>query len=268
MLAQGSDTLPEGHTIHRAAIDQRPMLVGQRLEVSSPQGRFLLGAEILDGRLCTGIEAYGKHLLYRFGDDALHIHLGLFGVFRTQKCPAAEPKGAVRVRMMSKSHCVEINGPNCCEVLGTPEQMALIARIGPDVLRSDADPERAWLRISRSKTSIGVLLMDQSIIAGIGNIYRSEILWRQKVNPERPGNSIPRETFDRLWSDAVHLLQIGVKANAIITVDGVKKSRSRYGERVNIFNKPQCPVCASDIRQLEMAGRRAFTCDTCQPVSV
>ncbi len=259
--------MPEGHTIHRAALDQRPMLVGRRLDVSSPQGRFLEGAERLDGKICTGIEAYGKHLLYGFGDEALHIHLGLFGLFRTQKCPAAEPKGAVRVRMMSKSHCVDINGPNCCEILSVRERLELIARIGPDVLRSDADPDRAWSRISRSKTQIGILLMDQSVIAGIGNIYRTEILWRQKVSPETPGNAITREVFDRLWSDAVHLLNIGVKANAIITVDGVKKARSRYGERVNIFNKSQCPSCASDIRHLEMGGRRAYSCDTCQQPS-
>ena len=109
--------MPEGHTLHRAALDQRPMLVGQHLDVSSPQGRFMEGAERLDGRICTGIEAYGKHLLYCFDAEALHIHLGLFGVFKFQKCPAAEPKGAVRVRLMSKSHCVDINGPNCCEVL-------------------------------------------------------------------------------------------------------------------------------------------------------
>ena len=146
-----------------------------------------------------------------------------------------------------------------------PVRAALIGRIGPDVLRSDADPERAWVRISKSKAPIGLLLMDQSVISGIGNIYRSEILWRQKVSPVTPGNAISREIFDRLWADSVHLLKIGVKANSIITVDGVKKARSRYGERVNIFNKPHCPACASQIRRLEMAGRRAFICDTCQP---
>ena len=106
--------------------------------------------------------------------------------------------------------------------------------------------------------------MDQSVIAGIGNIYRSEILWRQGIDPETPGTRIPRETFNRIWKDAVHLLGIGVKANAIITVDGVKKSRSRYGERVNIFAKETCPACASAIRAFEIGGRRAYACGTCQ----
>jgi endonuclease VIII len=257
--------MPEGHTIHRAARDQRPMLVSQVLDVSSPQGRFAEGAVAIDGQRCVGVEAFGKHLVYRFENGfALHIHLGLFGKFRTAKRPAAEPKGEVRVRMISDTHVVDINGPNTCEVLDMAELLALTSRIGPDVLRKDADPDKAWARISKSRVSIGQLLMDQSVLAGIGNIYRSEILWRQGVHPQRLGNAVSREEFDRMWADAVHLLEIGVKNNAIITVDGVKKSKSRYGERVNIFNKPHCPACAGDIRAFEIATRRAFVCETCQ----
>ncbi len=261
--------MPEGHTIHRAARDQGPMVVGQMLDVSSPQGRFDDGADLLNGRMCLGIEAYGKHLIYLFEHDAaLHIHLGLFGKFRAQKGPPAEPRGAVRVRMVSPSHTIDINGPNTCEVLDAPMLAALIARIGPDVLRDDADPTRAWDRIHKSRVGIGQLLMDQSVLAGIGNIYRSEILWRQRLHPLTPGNQISRAVFDAIWADAVHLLQIGVKNNAIITVDGVKKSRSKYGERVNIFGKSECPSCAGRIEKFEIATRRAFTCPACQPSSI
>jgi len=257
--------MPEGHTIHRAARDQRPMLAGKTLDVSSPQGRFMEGAARLDGRRCTGIDAYGKHLLYRFDELSLHIHLGLFGRFRCAKRPAAEPKGEVRVRMISDSHVVDINGPNSCEVLDPAEAMALVSRIGPDVLRADADPERAWARISRSRSSIGQLIMDQSVMAGIGNIYRSEILWRQRISPDLPGQRLTRAEFDRIWADAVALLELGVKHNAIITVEGAKKSKSRYGERVNIFAKQACPACAGPITAFEIAGRRAFACEGCQP---
>lgn len=257
--------MPEGHTIHRAARDQRPMLAGKVISVASPQGRFHEGAALLDGETCRSVEAYGKHLIYNFDNAlALHIHLGLFGRFRTAKLPAKEPKGEVRVRMMSTTHVVDINGPNTCEVLDPTELAVLVKRIGPDVLRKDADPERAWKRISKSKTGIGQLLMDQAVIGGIGNIYRSEILWRQGVHPLTPGTAITREVFDGLWLDSVRLLEIGVKNNAIITVDGVKKSRSKYGERVNIFNKPECPSCAGEIKKFEIAKRRAFMCETCQ----
>lgn len=259
--------MPEGHTIHRAARDQRPMLVGQALTVASPQGRFHAGAAVLDGQLCTAIDAYGKHLLYRFAaDHALHIHLGLFGRFRSARLPAPEPRGAVRVRLMSGSHVVDINGPNACEVLDAHESAALIARIGPDVLRADADAERAWMRITRSRVAIGQLLMDQSVIAGIGNIYRSEILWRQRIHPATPGTAIKRDGFDRIWADAVHLLAIGVERNAIVTVDAARPSRSRYRERVNIFGKTNCPACAGPIERFELAARRVFACAACQPI--
>ena len=262
--------MPEGHTIHRAAQDQRAMLQGKVLDVSSPQGRFIEGAAFLDGQKCVGVEAYGKHLIYVFENSlALHIHLGLFGVFKTAKTPAAEPVGAVRIRMLSNTHVVDINGPNTCEILDDAELASLIARIGPDVLRDDANPELAWAKISKSRASIGQLLMDQSVMAGIGNIYRSEILWRQKLHPETSGKWVARGTFDRIWADAVHLLKIGVKHNAIITrEDDVSAGKkSKYGERFNIFGKALCPDCMSDIRVFEIATRRAFMCEVCQPMS-
>lgn len=257
--------MPEGHTIHRAALDQRKMLVGKKLGITSPQGRFGAGAEELNGQACTAIEAYGKHLLYYFQlGSALHIHLGLYGQFRTAMAPAAEPRGAVRVRLLSPSHVVDINGPNTCEVLDQDGLKALTSRIGPDVLRDDADPEKAWAKIKASRVSIGQLLMDQSVIAGIGNIYRTEILWRQKIHPVLPGKLLERNSFDLIWKDAVTLLQLGVKYNSIITVDKVAKSKTRYGERVNIFAKETCPSCHSEIHKFEMAARRVFSCDTCQ----
>jgi endonuclease VIII len=259
--------MPEGHTIHRAARDHRLMLAGKVLSVASPQGRFYEGAERLDGETCLAVEAFGKHLIYQFKNEmALHIHLGLFGRFRTAKLPASEPRGEVRVRMVSDTHVVDINGPNTCEVLDPAEIAALTKRIGPDVLRKDADPDLSFNRIAKSKVTIGQLLMDQSVIGGIGNIYRTEILWRQNLHPLTPGKQISRIMFDKLWSDATHLLKIGVNNNAILTVEGVKKSPAKYGDRVNIFDKPICPTCNGKITKLEIATRRAFACEICQPI--
>jgi endonuclease VIII len=257
--------MPEGHTIHRAALDQRPMLSGKRLAVTSPQGRFTEGAGRLDGKRCISVEAYGKHILYGFETgEHIHIHLGLYGRFRTAKSPPPEPQGAVRVRMQSSTHAVDINGPNTCEVLDGAGFNALTSRIGPDVLRNDADPDRAFARITKSRTGIGTLIMDQAVMAGVGNIYRSEILWRQRIHPDQPGTTINRDVFERLWNDAVHLLKIGVKKNAIITNEAADAAESKYGERVNIFEKSHCPACDGPIRKFEIAGRRAFTCEACQ----
>ncbi len=257
--------MPEGHTIHRAARDQAPMLAGQVLAVSSPQGRFAEGAARLDGRRCDAIEAHGKHLLYRFeGGDTLHIHLGLYGKIHRAAGVPAEPKGLVRVRLASPTHTVDINGPNRCEVLDEPGVARLRGRLGPDVLRADADPGLVWARVARSRAPIGLLLMDQAVIAGLGNIYRTEVLWRQRIHPETPGRALTRAQFDDLWADSAALLARGVELNAIVTIDGDGRSAGRYGGRFNIFKKSECPRCGGPIHRLAMAGRAAFCCETCQ----
>ena len=258
--------MPEGHTIHRAAMDHHKVLAGDKLTVMSPQGRFAEGAQHLSGKLCIAVEAFGKHLIYRFeAGDSLHIHLGLFGKIRKHKLPLKEPRGAVRVRLISDTHAIDINGPSICEVLNIEALMKLTARVGPDVLRSDANPDLAFKRISKSKSSIGSLIMNQSVMAGIGNIYRTEILWRQAVHPETLGKNIDRQTFDRIWNDAKALLTLGVKHNAIITKRGAGRFKSKYRENFNIFAKESCPDCKGEIRRLEINGRRAFVCEICQP---
>ena len=259
--------MPEGHTIHRAARDHRRALSGQKLSVISPQGKFSEGASLLDLQFCETVEAIGKHLLYRFQNNrALHIHLGLFGRVRKQPLPPKPPKGAVRVRLTSKTHFVDINGPTICEVLDQSGVDALFNRIGPDVLRADANPDISFQKIQRSALPIGQLIMDQSIIAGIGNIYRTEILWRQAIHPEIPGKAISRHAFDCIWADAAYLLAIGVKRNAIVTVDAQLFSKKRTGEKYNIFGTASCPKCNSGVRRLEINKRKAFVCDTCQPM--
>jgi endonuclease-8 len=109
-------------------------------------------------------------------------------------------------------------------------------------------------------------MMDQSVIAGIGNIYRTEILWRQAIHPDTVGRALSRAQLESLWTDAKALLAIGVKRNAIITVDNVFRGRSGFHERVNIFGKAECPRCTGRVTRIDIAGRRAFVCKTCQPV--
>ena len=157
--------MPEGHTIHRAARDHHRIFAGKQLTISSPQGRFAEGAALLSGRQCLCVEAFGKHLIYHFDhSDVLHIHLGLFGRIRKHKLLQAEPKGAVRVRLVGDSHVIDINGPTICRILRRQEFLTLIDRIGPDVLRHDANPDLAFERISKSKAPIGRLIMDLSLI--------------------------------------------------------------------------------------------------------
>ena len=257
--------MPEGPTLHRAAREQRPHLKGKALAVSSPQGRFAEGAERLDGRRCTAVEAYGKHLLYGFGAGlSLHIHLGLFGRIRTAKGGAPEPRGLVRVRLEAADtakggYTVDINGPAACAVLDKAERAALLARIGPDPLRADADPEAAWAAIHRRATPVGVLLMDQAVISGLGNIYRCELLWRERVHPCLPGKALERPVFDRLWGDAARFMGQAVEQGFITTVEPPPKTRR--AKRFNIYKKPTCPRCGGPIRVLMLAGRKCYVCE-------
>jgi formamidopyrimidine-DNA glycosylase len=179
--------VPEGHTIHRLARDHTPLLVGRAVSVSSPQGRFAAGAQLLDGRVVEGVEPYGKHLFYAFaGGLLLHVHLGLYGAFVRGSGPAPEPRGALRLRLTTDEHWVDLRGPTACEVFTPSERDAVLARLGPDPLRRDADPERAWARLSTSRRSVGELLMDQTVLAGVGNVYRAEALYRAGLSPFRP----------------------------------------------------------------------------------
>ncbi len=257
--------MPEGHSIHHAARSQRPFLKGQELRVSSPQGRFVEGAERLDGRRCRDVEAWGKHLLYPFtGGLHLHVHLGMYGRIRESR-GAPEPVGAVRVRLEAPDRTVDISGPAACEVLDKAGRETLLARLGPDPLRRDAEPDRAWERIARSRVALGQMLMDQSVVAGIGNIYRAELLWRARLHPRLPGRELERPAWEALWADTVRWMEIGADTGLIVTVEGHRPNSRRDRSRFNIYKKPSCPRCGTPTATFTLATRKVYCCEHCAP---
>ena len=266
--------MPEGHTVHRIAADHHRFFAGQRMVVQSPQGRFAEEADQLNGKRLESVTAHGKHLFYQFTGRRkkdrlrIHIHLGLYGKFRLHKNPLPEPRGAVRLRMIGQDRSFDLNGPNQCKLISEADHQQLMSRLGQDPLSESANPEVAWIRISKSRAAIGTLLLNQSIIAGIGNIYRAEILHLCEVHPERKGNEIQRATFDKIWETTVRLMQTGLKYNRIITVDraSVDKplSRLRRDERLLCYKKERCTQCNSSIRKWELGSRSIFACEGCQ----
>ncbi len=184
--------MPEGHTVHRIARDHGQLLAGHRVAVSSPQGRFATGAELLTGRRVERLEAYGKHLFHVFeGELLLHVHLGLYGKWTVGRGAPPEPRGALRLRLTAEADdgpvWLDLRGPTACEVLTPAERDSVLARLGPDPLRKDADPDRAYARVARSRRLVGELLMDQAVLCGVGNVYRAEALYRAGLSPFRPG---------------------------------------------------------------------------------
>lgn len=263
--------MPEGHTIHRIAKDHTPLLCGHPVRVSSPQGRFAADAALVDGVVLERIEPYGKHLFYEWANGMVgHVHLGLFGKFRVRKgATVPEPVGMVRMRMTTEAGTIDLAGPTDCSI-GTPDDRdAIVARLGPDPLRRDAKPAVALARIRKSKQPIGQLLLDQRVLAGVGNVYRAEALFVNGIHPARPGNQLHDVELESIWSTTVSMLRQGVKDNRIITVDrserSVKKGHHRRGETTYVYHRDICLRCGTAVQTVELGGRPCYFCPTCQP---
>jgi endonuclease-8 len=261
--------VPEGHTIHRLARDLATDLAGRPVGAWSPQGRFAEGARRIDGACLVGTEAWGKHLFLRFDHgEVLHIHLGLIGKLRRREVPAAAPVGQVRVRLEGDKVVWDLSGPMICAVVPPDAVDAVTARLGPDPLRRDADPARFVERILRSRKPIGNLLLDQDVIAGIGNVYRAEVLWALGIHPAREGRSLSRDEVVAIWRWLVEALRLGVRRNRIVTVDpkelGVPLGRIPREEALQAYHRLDCRRCGGLVTALALGGRRIDACLRCQ----
>lgn len=270
--------MPEGHTLHRLAAALRERFAGRQVAVSSPQGRFAESAAVIDSGVVEGAEAWGKHLFVAFaGDRLVHVHLGLYGKLDVYDGPPPAPVGQVRMRIVASGPpaYADLRGATACELMTEEQRAAVVARLGPDPLRADAEPEVAWSRISRSRTPIGTLLMDQSVVAGVGNVYRAEVLFRRRLHPLRPGNTLRRAQFDAIWTDLVELMAEGVVTGRIDTVRpehtpeamAREPRRDDHGGEVYVYRRHDqpCHVCGAKVRTEVLAARNSFWCPRCQP---
>ena len=262
--------MPEGHTLHRLARLHQRRYAESSVRVSSPQGRFA-DAALLDGVVFRRASAWGKHLFHHYeGGGIVHVHLGLYGTFREHRTPMPEPRGQVRMRIVGTDHGTDLRGPTACEVIDEAQVSTILARLGPDPLRSDADPGPAWTRISMSRKAIGALLMDQSVLAGVGNVYRSELLFRHGIDPYRPGREIDEAEFGAAWSDLVELMKVGVRRGRIIVIrpedDHGAPAYGPTRPRTYVYRRTgePCRLCGTPIRTAEMEGRNLFWCPGCQ----
>ena len=267
--------MPEGHVLHRAARLQGRRFRGQAVRAISPQGRFAAGASILDGQVVSGIDALGKHLFYRFdGGEVLHIHLGLFGKFRVRSRPAPEPSPNARLVLESQTDHLHLAGPTACDLLTPEEEDTLRARLGPDPILDPADGvEQFGTRLHRRSISISAALLDQKVVAGIGNVYRSELLFLAGIHPLTVAKTLDDESVEDVWRRSVAALKDGERLGRIVTVVpgemGATSARElARGDRLYTYKRmgEPCRRCGDEIRSADVSGRNVWWCPTCQPV--
>eukprot|EP00927_Polykrikos_kofoidii_P062971 TRINITY_DN57784_c0_g1_i1.p1 TRINITY_DN57784_c0_g1~~TRINITY_DN57784_c0_g1_i1.p1 ORF type:complete len:350 (-),score=58.06 TRINITY_DN57784_c0_g1_i1:144-1145(-) len=252
----------EGDGCHRVAASHRRVLVGRRLKASSPNGRFRAGAAAINkaSGVLSRIEVHGKNLFYFFGKEngkgrkvvVVHIHFGMAGAFAvyTKEEPEVTASTRLRLEAVGGSPCVAHLSAMTVE-FGSVEKMydRIIAKLGVDPLREDADPERFFTFCAGNKRSIGTVLMDQSCSAGVGNIYRTEALYEAKIHPEQPANTLTRTELVRLWATISKQMQAGFKTGSIW---GKKKKSFCYGRDVS--------HCGGKVTEWQIGGRNVFAC--------
>ena len=258
--------MPEGHTLHRLAGELQE-LVGERVTASSPQGRF--PADEVDGAVVAGVEAYGKHLLVDLDrGSSVHVHLGMRGKLLRFAPVTGSAMKQVRLRLATSDLAWDLIAPSTCELLDASGRAQLLAGLGPDPLRDDADPAEARRRLQAFPGSVGAALMDQSVLAGVGNVYRAEILHALRMAPERPAARVSDAEFDALWSGLRATMAQGVADGRIITVDvPVGEDRSQVPEAVarRVYKRDACADCGTPVLTTTLQGRTVYTCPRCQP---
>ena len=303
--------MPEGHTVHRIAGLFRELFQGHTIHASSPQGRFREGAALISGLVLEQSEARGKQLFLHFESDRIvRVHLGIYGAWdvttlqgdsvragsaqtlswgaprvtrrrigerddavdHDEPFPPA-PRGAVRLRLETPEVVADLRGPTACEVHTPEEAQAVVARLGPDPLldkgiRGQRDFVRRVLATTRP---IGLVLMDQAVVSGIGNVYRAEILFRHALDPYQPASSIPEEMLVEVWKDWRDLLADGVKTGVMMTRhDLVGRERQRAlrvtRDRYFVYKREglPCRVCGTSIQMALMSNRKLYFCPQCQ----
>ncbi|GAA2069118.1 Fpg/Nei family DNA glycosylase [Microbacterium hatanonis] len=331
--------MPEGHSVHRIARQFDRNVVGRRVAASSPQGRFVDGAALLDGREATSVRAVGKQMFLEFDEDVwLRVHLGMYGAWDFAGDIVVDPTiasangrmgqtnqrgtvldgepildaagenslssigaprrargrvrmseqtrgleeetewpppvvGQVRLRLLTELTCADLRGPTACQIQTPDEVAATIAKLGPDPLVDDVvEGEERFVSVVRRKpTAIGLLLMDQGVVSGIGNVYRAEMLFRARQNPHTPGRDVPEEVVRDLWRDWVRLLAIGVETGQMMTMDDLDPEAYRAAmasrdDRHWVYHRAglPCRVCGTSIVVEEAAGRKLYWCPRCQ----
>ncbi len=243
--------MPEGDSLHRVAA-RLQVLVGERVEAESPHPRGLVTgvARVVDGRTLEAVEAVGKHLLLRFeGGVVLRSHLRMNGRWRLT--PRGSPRRGLPWLVLRGGswEATQWNGP----VLALDERP--VRRLGPDLLADDSRVEDVVARVRTVDPGrlVGEVLVDQHVVAGIGNAWLAESLWQARVSPWRQVGDVGDDELRAALSWTREAMRASVA--------GSRSRRAVYRRA----GRP-CPRCGTRIESggLGDANRTAYWCPGCQ----
>jgi endonuclease VIII len=259
--------VPEGDNLARISDVLRRSLVSQTVSDARGRGRVQFGR--LVGSRVTGVEARGKHLLIGFDNGlTLHTHLGLHGSWHRYRPgenwrQAPSRAGAVVETAAAVAVCFD---PTTVELMET-RALAIhpaLARLGPDASTADFDPDEAMRRLGsadRAQVAIGDALLDQKILAGVGNVIRSEVCFIERVDPFRPVADVDVGARRRLLDRSAAILKANRGGGARVTTS------SGTAGRLYVYRRSGRPCfrCGTLIAsRISAGGRRVYWCPSCQ----
>jgi len=260
--------MPEGDTIHRAAARIRASFGGDPLTSFAARASDVApGVEPPGpGDAISSVEARGKHLLIRFGNGAtLHTHLGMLGAWRVHAggAPSALPHARTGVAMATAHAGAVCRSAPVVELLddASVRRHPVLRSLGPDLCMPDVDLTAVADRLAsiEATTPVGVVLLDQRVAAGIGNVYRAEVLWACRVDPWTPLGTLAGEATDEVYATAARMLQ------ANLTTRGPRRT---VPEGLAVYERAgrPCRRCGTPIRVALIGDppRSAWWCPSCQ----
>jgi endonuclease-8 len=256
--------VPEGDTIHRVATNLRAALVGRRVTRFEVRGR---GAARVTrparDAAVDAVEARGKHLLITIGTVVLHTHLGMHGSWHLYRAGERWRRAGTQARVV-----IEVDDGTTAVCFGAPTVETVRAGapvrrvddLGPDLCAPDPDIDAVLARLATidPRTEIGVALLDQRVAAGVGNVYKSEVCFACRVDPNTPVAALDDRTRRELFETAARLLRANLTTS----------HRQTYAGRLAVYGRSgrSCPRCGTRIvtrRQGEQA-RTTYWCPSCQ----
>jgi endonuclease-8 len=191
------------------------------------------------------------------------------GWFYRFQGPAPPPRPTVRMRLSTREATVDLIGPPTCELLERSDVRVVLDRLGPDPLREDADPDAVWSELRRRRRPIGDALLDQRVIAGVGNIYRNEALFLSGIHPLRRSDRLSAGEWRDLWETTSRLMRRGLRPGAIATVDPKERPHAAAARRARdpfyVYQHDVCRRCGGSLSEFPLSGRRMWACRSCQP---